>query len=422
MKKITPCKKSTLLKVLFSASLVITTPLIGFSSDMTAPTMQVNTDFSSKPYTLDSLDSAQSIEQFRYTMPYLSGEMAEATGLIFMPHGDKPKDGWRIVVWTHGTVGVADSCAPSLNPINENFKVLAESLLNEGYVIVAPDYEGLGAPGIHPYLHLESEANAAIYAVNALKNHFPNDFQGDWMVIGQSQGGQAALGTAEFANQDPFFQGAVAGAPASNLQAIIRDVAPTALAQLDSLDHSNNVPYTERQSIHAYSTLLAYAALVGVGIKAADPDFDYLELFYPEAQPLAQVAEGTNGEDGQCLDDVRNGFKASIAAFLTDNPDKKLLDYPGLNTETFHSHPVLMDFFAESQPGTKKLDKPLLIIQGEKDTSVPAVVTSALAENLQKLDSKSVELILVEGASHSEAIVLENTSAVAFIKTHMPAK
>ncbi len=375
-----------------------------------------------QPYTLDSLTNSKHIAIMTYSMPYLSGQMQKATALLFYPQKEKPQAGWKIVVWTHGTVGVADPCAPSNNLLNTNFKIAAEALLEKGYVIIAPDYEGLGTPGIHPYLHLESEARSAIYAVEALKNSAPNEFQGDWMVIGQSQGGQASLGTAEYANNDPHFKGAVAGAPASNLQMIIKDIAPKAFNDLDAFEARHHIPLQDRNSIHSFATILAYGAFVGIGIKAEHPDFDYLDLFYPNAQAFAKSAEGNNGEDGLCLNDVRALFKKDIIQFLSQNPAAKLTQYPGINTEVFKSHPTLTTFFEKSQPGTKRLDKPILIIQGEKDTNVPAIVTQKLTEDLIALGSPDVALIMVKDASHTEAIVWENEAVIQFVTQHMPVE
>ncbi|MDC4477447.1 alpha/beta hydrolase, partial [Acinetobacter baumannii] len=150
------------------------------------------------------------------------GKTATATAMVLFPKATQPKDGYRVVVWEHGTVGVGDGCAPSKNAINPRFKILAESLLAAGYVIVAPDYEGLGTPGVHPYLNLSSEAKSALAAVKAVKEHYGAQLKGDWMSIGQSQGGHASLGTAEFANTDASYKGAVAGAPASSLGTIIQ--------------------------------------------------------------------------------------------------------------------------------------------------------------------------------------------------------
>lgn len=413
-------KKSSLFIGLLLGVSFMTHSMVTFAQ--TSTTTEEISKISEQPYRLDQLPMSKHINVLTYQMPYLSGRMQDATALIFYPKTEKPQDGWRIVVWTHGTAGVGDRCAPSKNRLNDNFKVAAEALLAQGYVIIAPDYEGLGTPGIHPYLHLESEARAAIYAVNSIKDHAPEEFQGDWMVVGQSQGGQASLGTAEYANHDPHFKGAVAGAPASNLRMIIQDVAPKAFNDLDALDRKNHIPLEERNSIHSFATVLAYGAFVGVGIKAEKPNFDYLDLFYPEAQPIAKLAEGSNGEDGLCLRDLREHFKADIIRFLETQSNARLTQYPGINSDTFQNHPTLIDFFEKSQPGTQKLDKPILIIQGEKDTNVPAVVTQKLVNNLVQLGSNDVELILVKDASHTEAIVWENDAVIQFVTEHMPAK
>ncbi|MDG1165315.1 MAG: hypothetical protein P8P26_08595 [Porticoccaceae bacterium] len=35
------------------------------------------------------------------------------SGSLFLPQGTAPDGGWPLVAWTHGTVGIADICAPS---------------------------------------------------------------------------------------------------------------------------------------------------------------------------------------------------------------------------------------------------------------------------------------------------------------------
>lgn len=373
-------------------------------------------------YALESLDEAKSIEIMTYQMPNVLGKTVDATALVLFPQEERPKDGWRVVVWTHGTVGVSDSCAPSLSMLNQSFKVVARSLLKEGYVVIAPDYEGLGVSGIHPYLNLESEAKAVIYGVKALQNKYSSVFQGDWMVAGQSQGGQAALGTAEYANQDSTFKGAVAGAPASSLDKIILEVAPVALSRLEDQENRASTNLEERNSIYSYATLLSYGAFIGMSIRAEHPEFDYLALFQKPAQQIAQNVAGTTGENGLCLGPLRELFKDDLIRYLTQNPNAKLMSYPGLDTESFESNEILQKFFVDNQPGTKRLDKPVLVIQGEMDTNVPAIVTEAMVQHIQSLGSPDISLILVPDAGHRDAIVWKNGELVDFVKKHMPAK
>ncbi|MFN7061333.1 hypothetical protein [Proteus mirabilis] len=55
----------------------------------------------------------------QYTISYTScdsvhGEIIrEDTGAVFIPKSQAPKDGWPVIVWNHGTVGIAPTCAPS---------------------------------------------------------------------------------------------------------------------------------------------------------------------------------------------------------------------------------------------------------------------------------------------------------------------
>ncbi|WP_151981054.1 lipase family protein [Acinetobacter guerrae] len=419
-------------KIALALTFSATTLFLSACNDSHDDYFGVNPDqtyISETTYNKDQISSAASVKVMTYNMVNVQGKTAKATAMVMFPKVTQPKDGYRVVVWEHGTVGVGDSCAPSNNTINPRFKILADTLLAAGYVVIAPDYEGLGTPGIHPYLNLASEAKSAIAAIKAAKDHYGNQLNGEWMSVGQSQGGQASLGTAEYANADATYQGAVAGAPASSLGTIILDVAPAALAAIEQKEITANVPLANRVSVDSYATLLAYAALTGVGIKAYETQFNYRDIFQERAKPLAEFAEGTTGENGLCLDSddtnlsLIDKFKTDIIKFMTDNPDKKVMDYPGLDTNNFKTNQTVQKFLAANQPGTKRIDKPVYIVQGTADTNVPYPVTKALFENLKiKLGSPDIELDPVINATHTQAIVCRNLQVYNFIQSKMAAK
>jgi len=397
---------------------------IGCSNDDTTSSPTPSAYVSESNYTLDQLEEASSIKIMTYQMPGIRGQEVQATALVFYPNVPKPADGWRMVMWAHGTVGVSDDCAPSNKPISANFKVSLKRILQEGYVVVAPDYEGLGTPGIHPYLNLKSGALSCIYAVHALKQKYSGDFQGDWISSGQSQGGQASLGVAEYASEDASYKGAIAGAPGSNLGKIILEVAPNALRALEAQENKANppIPLEERNSVVTYATLLAYGALSGVGLKAEHPTFDYTVMFKGRSKTFASLAEGSNGEDGLCLDGIRNAYKADIIQFMKEEESRKVMDYPGINEEAFQTNSIVKASIVANQPGTKKIDKPVLVIQGTADTNVPYTITQELVDHLKELGSTQVELLLVKGASHTQAIVQSTDQLIAFIKQYLPSK
>ena len=367
---------------------------------------------SQQSYDEDTLPEASDIQVIRYNMPNVNGERAEATAMVFYPNIPQPQDGWRVVVWEHGTVGSGDSCAPSNNQLNNNFRGLASSLLAQGYVIVAPDYEGLGTRGIHPYLNLKSAAQSAIYAVRAFKEQQGNRFNGAWVSVGQSQGGHASLATAQFADEDPNYKAAVAAAPASSLGYIISEVAPQALSALVEAGQDNAAKAV-------YAELLAYAAYVAVGIKAYEPGFNYRNIFSSRAGIVAEKAEGTTGENGLCLGPLITEYMQDIDDYLVNNPEKTVVDYPGL-VENFQNNSSVEKFLENNQPATEKINVPVMIIQGTADMAVPYPVTNTLQQGLKDMGT-TVTFVQVQDASHTEAIVESRTQLLTFINTYMPS-
>lgn len=367
---------------------------------------------SQQSYDEDTLPEASDIQVIRYNMPNVNGERAEATAMVFYPNIPQPQDGWRVVVWEHGTVGSGDSCAPSNNQLNNNFRGLASSLLAQGYVIVAPDYEGLGTRGIHPYLNLKSAAQSAIYAVRAFKEQQGNRFNGAWVSVGQSQGGHASLATAQFADEDPNYKAAVAAAPASSLGYIISEVAPQALSALVEAGQDNAAKAV-------YAELLAYAAYVAVGIKAYEPGFNYRNIFSSRAAIVAEKAEGTTGENGLCLGPLITEYMQDIDDYLVNNPEKTVVDYPGL-VENFQNNSSVEKFLQNNQPATEKINVPVMIIQGTADMAVPYPVTNTLQQGLKDMGT-TVTFVPVQDASHTEAIVESRTQLLTFINTYMPS-
>lgn len=402
--------KKTILAVVCSATLM----MAGCNDDKNQ-FVSGNTFISEVNYNQDTLAEAASIKTITYSMNNVLNNKSNATALVMFPKTAKPSTGWRVVVWAHGTTGVGDSCAPSRNPIGANFKILANSLLAAGYVIVAPDYEGLGTRGIHPYLNLGSAAKSAISAIDAVQEKYGRDLNKSWMSVGQSQGGHASLGIAEYSNTNPSYKGAVATAPASSLGFIITQIAPSAITQLESAGQINRAK-------SVYAELLSYAAYTGVGIRAYDPQFNLATIFESDSKLIAEKAEGTTGENGLCLIPLIGEFTKDIETFLSNNPTKKIMEYPGLKKD-FEKDPVVAKFLIDNQPATKKLDKPLYVVQGGQDTAVPYQVTENLVQQLNALGTTPPAIFeLVPNASHTEAIVQRNAEVVAFIQNNMPAQ
>jgi pimeloyl-ACP methyl ester carboxylesterase len=122
------------------------------------------------------------------------------SGALYLPKGKAPKGGWPLMAWAHGTVGIADKCAPSWAGRGQRDLDYLNYWLDQGYAVVASDYQGLGTPGRHPYLATRPAAYSVLDSVRAVqKGGF--DLSKKVVLIGQSQGGGAAWATAAYAQQ-----------------------------------------------------------------------------------------------------------------------------------------------------------------------------------------------------------------------------
>jgi len=131
-----------------------------------------------------------------------------ASGVVLLPYGTPPKQGWPVLAWSHGTSGVARACAPSLmRSLFYDWEGLYEYVAL-GYAVVATDYAGLGTAGRHAYLDLLSNATDVVNSVPAARAAVP-ELGRRWLVVGHSQGGLSSLGVAELqgAIKDPDFLG-----------------------------------------------------------------------------------------------------------------------------------------------------------------------------------------------------------------------
>ena len=161
-----------------------------------------------------------------YVSESLAGEPVAVSGFVVVPDGSPPADGFDVVSWGHGTKGIADSCAPSrgFSGPTHDFFAIAPELVEAGYIAVSSDYEGLGTPGIHPYLVGESQARGSLDIVRAASQLGIVDGIDEVAVWGRSQGGQSALFAAEIAPTwapDLEVAGVIAAAPACCLELLV---------------------------------------------------------------------------------------------------------------------------------------------------------------------------------------------------------
>ncbi|AZP28717.1 MULTISPECIES: alpha/beta hydrolase [Acinetobacter] len=375
-------KMNLLITSVLSTSLFLVACGGGSSDDGPAPTNPSGTPTNNiqnpvvkvEAYTSTNLGSvAAESSILTYKMLGQSGQEVQATSLVFTPNTPPPVGGWPIVVWAHGTTGVADTCAPSKAALADSTKDLISKLLAAGYVVVAPDYEGLGTPGIHPFLNIKSEAFSITDAVVAARNYLSQRnllTSKKWLTVGHSQGGHAALGAAQYASRAQLdYKGTVAVAPASNLGGILVDgEAQVANAPIDI-------------KIATYAQLDTYTALVTAGIRNTQPAFNYSQVFTSQISSIAAQAENL------CSGPLYGAFYEGMSNYAKDH--NGTLDGFTRTQPNFMAVPLVKTFLEkDSQPLQVKVTTPIIIYQGIADPTVPKLATDLLIFNATTLGTK----------------------------------
>lgn len=196
------------------------------------------------------IPSGATVSRILYTTTDSYGVPEAASALVIVPD-TAAAHALPIVLWNHGTTGVARGCAPSLRDDAATgwaIPALGQAIAHD-WIVVAPDYAGQGAPGVFPYLIGEGEARSALDAVLAAQR-LPHVWASDDVVVwGHSQGGHAALWSSAIARRyAPSLQvlGTAALAPAGDPLALARDMtAGYASVELTILTSWVLVPYSE---------------------------------------------------------------------------------------------------------------------------------------------------------------------------------
>ncbi len=118
------------------------------------------------------------------------GEPTVASGLLCLPATDNVA--YPFALYNHGTVTDREA-VPSRVGVQE--RTIAYAFATNGFIVVAPDYLGLGDnQGIHPYVHAESEASAGRDLLLAARQWLDTEgvpYTDQLFLTGYSQGGHA---------------------------------------------------------------------------------------------------------------------------------------------------------------------------------------------------------------------------------------
>lgn len=362
------------------------------------------------------LSSTSSAQLLTYKMPSAKGELINATAMLFVPNTPAPSTGWPLVVFGHGTTGVARACAPSVTMAQSgtwDYAGLVQALLQNGVAVVAPDYEGMGPADIvpegHPYLDLGSAGRAMALSALAAKNWASDPgnntrLNGQWAALGHSQGGHASLAAAQFSGlaSGMKYMGAVAIAPASGLVETANLTWAAIMQGFSQADTAGAIALVTQ--LNLYASYLVKGTQAGVTpISASTVLGDRMKTVF------------NNYVSSQCWSDYANSIVADFLAWNKANGTPTT--YSGIDIAAVNSASVTRLINA-NEPGKVTLPGKTLIIQGESDTTVLPSVSQKLANGMKSLGSDTT-YALIPGTAATHTGVLGTASAQLAIKTHL---
>ncbi|ADT98097.1 alpha/beta hydrolase family protein [Mycolicibacterium gilvum] len=333
-------------RVLAAAAAVAT--VVG-CAHATEPELRAGQLLTARPLTtVAALPSADN-RLITYVSDDSAGEPIVVSGTVSVPKSEPPEGGWPVINWAHGTTGYADTCAPSAataDGLIQDYVQLVRPMLDRwvarGFAVVQTDYQGLGTPGGHPYVDGVSESNTVTDIVRAAR-HLDPGIGTAWVVLGHSQGGQAALFAAhDGPDRDPDLRllGAVAMAPGGV------DMGAT----VDLL----------RAGDPGVEVAQRFVPLLVLGAAVVDPSVDPDQIFTTRARPLLTTARN------ECL--AQLNVVPTIPASQVLAPDADLRG--------------LLAYLDRQDPLQLTPRVPVLIAQGTEDVAVNPVGVDKLAKAL----------------------------------------
>ena len=346
---------------------------------------------------IDQTDAVGISEVMRYLMPSINGGVTVAQTVVLIPQGDVPAGGFPVVAWGHGAAGVANLCAPSRSSNLRGSSAYLNRLVENGYAVVAADFEGLGTADGHPYLNLASGGRSLVYAVNAAVREYEM-LSNRYAVLGYSQGGHAALGAGELAGEVGSIEltGVAAIAPPSQ-------VAEQATS-LNAIVMDSGRSLADRAQ--AAGVFVLNSALLSKGVQTVEPDFAIESIFGSNGIGIL------NSLEFECVDDLIATAVLPITGslFISGNVDSVISPQA---TEL----PVIQQYLSDLEPGRIPTDVPVLLMQGLLDEVVFPESTAALSNTLSAINVVAPTLIEYPGADHNSVVEQSAGDVLSFLNS-----
>lgn len=313
--------------------------------------------------TVFTLPPGTALSRIVYQSKNFNGTNVPASAFILWPYSPRSSsDGYQVVAWAHGTSGFLPECAPShLRNLWQQF-LAPFQLAERGYVVVGPDYAGMGVskdadgtPIVHQYLAQPANANDIFYAVEAAQQAF-SSLSTNFVVAGHSQGAGVVWNAAQRQVQQPVkgYLGAVALAPVTQL-------------------------LLEPENIAEGLGLLSTLSLTSIF-----PDFNASQVL----SRFGQQVFATIDQLGGCL--------ATLETLYSPNPFLQ---------PNWRSNPYVQAFANMTGNGGRPVSGPLLVVQGTADEALSFNTTATVVNQTAAMfPDAQIEFVQVPGVSHNGAM------------------
>ncbi len=331
-----------------------------YTSNAPAGTLlKVQQDANTSAYTLPPNTA---LSRIMFLSKNFNGSTVPASAYVLWPFAPRIRpDGYPIVAWAHGTSGLFSECAPShYKTLSYEFAAPYELAL-QGYVVVAPDYAGLGVyedtfakPVVHQYAAGRAQANDIFYSVQAAQSAF-KELSKHFFVIGHSQGGPVAWAAAERQAIEPVdgYLGAVAGSPVTRWLDLAAPggIASTVVGTFLFRGMASIFPQLKENDIFTTNGVKRYA--------------------------LISEIQGCNGVASELFFDVN-----IVQANWTQNR-------------------YVQAFQDLTANGGRRISGPLLVIQGGSDPTVPPqTTTKAVNKTCDSFPDTQLQYVTYTGVTH----------------------
>lgn len=322
---------------------------------------------------------------FRTLRPTPAGAASppEGDSAAFLLIPEHPLAGAPLVVFAHGSVGIAKKCAPSLLDLSaaaqdQDYPSALYKLAGYGYTVIAPDYSGYIGDTAPGYFNAEDEAHSVLDATRAAANILPTP-PDKVVIVGHSLGGHAVLSAQSYAKaygMQGTLVGIAAMAPLYTSMALW-GAATTDAAGLKTATDSTSILYAMEYGYTA--GLLRGDAGGGLAVfQTAKQQAAKDTILGGECYDTAKLsALGAKPSDFFDTDYVNNvGFSCAATPLGTDctmAPSTPAGDAP-----------LWLSRWQEDRPPLDDQSAPILIWYGGKDTYVKPGWAECAREKLNK--------------------------------------